>query len=121
MSHVRDKAALETRVHRMVNRTVKRLDLGWLEIQVRFDEGNTSEATCSTQCDWYYRRAVMNWVLQEVSHMTDAELQLVTVHELCHALIACAVPETEEKVNKLEELATENVARVIIHLMQNES
>ena len=54
--------------------------------------------------------------------MTDAELTGVAIHEIVHALIEPIVSvlnETQIRANrKLNELATENVARAIQHLME---
>jgi hypothetical protein len=123
VSHIRDRDKVEARVRKLVTKLVKTLDLGWLEVQVRFDEGTSPDSpVCGSQCDWQYRRIVMSWNLENAAPLLDDELQLVAVHELCHALIepiwSCLPEEQTKEQRGLGEMSTENVARVIHHLLK---
>lgn len=123
MNAIRNRRKLEKRITAIVDELVEAMDLGWLEVQLRFDEFGNREApsVAKSACDWQYRRNVMTWTLPEASSLTNTELQLVAIHELCHSLIEPlwdAHPEREDRgVVNLGELVTESVARVVQFLL----
>lgn len=97
----------------------------WLNIVVGWDYNHSEErVACETNADWEYRQVSFKWNLPLVASLTDDDLNETAVHELIHALIAplwdCLTDKQQAKkhTGKLNELATENVARVITHLMR---
>ena len=101
-----------------MRRLQRQFDLGWLEIQILFDESGDGDSHCSTVCDWQYRRAVFTWNNVRSAILDDEELELVAIHELVHPLIEPiwdAHPDKAEtaviKVGRA--VYMENVARVI--------
>lgn len=115
------------RAEEAIRHTAYRLGItGWLKITVKFDESHSEDrVVCQTTADWEYRQASFLWNLQEVASMADDELVEVAIHELCHALnhpmASCFTDTQRKQYAKLEELATENVARAILHLLQEKS
>lgn len=101
---------------------------GWLYITVAFDpkhaDGEDGRVACTTTCDWEYRQVSFLWNLPIVATLTEQDLHDTALHELVHALIAplwdCVREEDQENkhIGKLNELATENVTRVIRHIME---
>lgn len=120
---IRDQEALEQRCIDVVDRLIKELDLGWLKVRVSFDPRNedTERILCEAKSDWEYRQVVFIWNLHQVASATDEELEETGVHELVHALNnplwSSLTTAQQERFSKLNELATENVARVISHLL----
>lgn len=121
MSAIRNRDKIERRITDIVDELVEAMALGWLEVQLRFDEGPGANFMASASCDWQYRRIVIVWSIPDVAKCPDAELQLTAIHELCHALIEPlwdSHPGKEKAhVVKLGELVTENVARVVQSLL----
>lgn len=124
MSAIRGREKLEDRIRTAVLALADLMDLGWLEVQLRFDESGGSRAVASASCDWQYRRIVITWDLTECSILKDEELERVAVHELCHALVEpiwdSHPNRDKDHVTKLGELVTENVARVVLHLLNGD-
>lgn len=121
MSNIREAKLLKARIEQIVEDAALLMDLGWLEVQLRFNDGG-ADYVAAASCDWQYRRIVITWTLPECIALKDAELKRVAVHELCHALIEPiwdSHPYKEkDHVAKLGELVTENVARVVLHLLK---
>lgn len=99
----------------------------WLEIAVAFDPKHVEDdgrIACTTHCDWEYRQVSFIWNLPIVATLTEDALRKIAIHELVHALIAplwdCIDEKAQEDtlISKLNELATENVTRVLNHLME---
>lgn len=122
---IRDQELHEARCTLIVERIAYELDLQWLRITNRFDmcTDEPDRTVCETIADWEYRQVTFAWNIVQVAAAEDAELEQVATHELCHALIAplweSLTPPQQGKLTKLNELATENVARVITHLLDN--
>lgn len=116
---IRDEAKLKARLTRITKETAKRLDLDWQMINVNFDASNGEERIlCSTESDWEYRQATLTWNLVQAAVTTDDLLRATAVHELVHVLTAPlwnSIPtKLQGPLEKLNELATENVARAIL-------
>lgn len=100
----------------------------WLYINVGFDskhaDGEDGRIACTTVADWEYRQVGFVWNLPIVATLTDEDLRDTALHELVHALIAPlwdCVPENKQSdkfIGKLNELATENITRVIKHVLE---
>ena len=124
-SSIRDQNLLEERVTTLMDRLVKDLDLGWLRVTNKFDPCNldTDRVLCETKADWEYRSATLLWNLHQVASTPDEYLEATAIHELVHALNSpiweSLTGPQQEKLQPLNELATENVARVIHHLLES--
>lgn len=122
MTAIRNKAKLEKRITETVDRLVEVMELGWLEVVVRFNEELSDDRTvASARSDWQYRRCVIAWNLDECASLTDDEITTTAIHELCHGLIdplwSSHPNQVDPNVANLNELATENVARVVQALL----
>jgi hypothetical protein len=121
-SHIRDQDNIEQRIHDLTDRLLHDMDLGWLRLTNSFDQSAEGRTICETICDFEYRQATLRWSLVQAATLTDAELELTAIHELSHCLTACVweslSSKQKDKLFKLNELATENVARCISHLLQ---
>lgn len=123
MTKLRDEDATKERLEALVARLVKRLDLGWLTWVNRFETSKDGDrVACSTVADWEYRQVSMKWMLAMVASMTDEELEALCIHEMVHGLIAplwVEIPtKYEQRLNKVMEFSTENVARAILAALQ---
>lgn len=100
----------------------------WLHITVGWDtkhaDGDDGRIACTTVADWEYRQVGFVWNVPIVATLTDEDLHDTALHELVHALIAPlwdSVPEKKQEnkqIAKLNELAVENVCRVIKHVLE---
>lgn len=116
----------EARIGLVVDRWVKRLDISWLAVTNRFtltDGDSDDRVACLAIPDWQYRQVTLRWNVVQTAGMEDDELEKTVVHELVHALIAPLFDELPDKeqtrLAKLNELATENVARAILAAYQS--
>jgi hypothetical protein len=122
-SSIRDQPLIEARVQDMVDRLAEALDLGWLKITLKFDPRNldTDRVLCEALSDWEYRQVSFLFNLHQLASTPDEELQDTIVHELVHALNSpiwsSLTNKQQDRHAKLNELATENCARVINHLL----
>jgi hypothetical protein len=102
------------RIKEITRRLERQLQVGgWLKIEHHFSHDGESDA--STTVKWEYREATIEWNLAGCARLRDDELELTAIHEYVHSLlapIASLVPEGDIHA-KLEELATESIARVI--------
>jgi hypothetical protein len=122
-SPIRDQELLEARCIAVVERIAEELDLGWLKIVNSFDPRNSEDrVVCECKSDWEYRQCSLLWNLHQVASTTDEDLEEIAVHELVHGLNdpvwGSLSGAQQEKLGRLNELATENVARVILHLLK---
>ncbi len=118
---LRNQDDTEARVTALVARLVRDFDLGWMTFRNSFDPRiDGDRVVCDTACDFEYRQATFVWNSHQVATMLDDELEQTAIHEVVHCLNAALWESLSEnqknKLSKLNELATENVARVIIHL-----
>lgn len=113
----------EARVVALVEMWRDRMDLSHMDISNVFipslhgeeDGGDAIDDTAAlTAGDWQYRSATITWHLPCVAVMTDRALEEVVVHELCHVLLCPLAHSLKVGSEKLEELATENVARALL-------
>lgn len=122
-SPIRDQDVLEERCIAVVERIAAEMDLGWLKIVNSFDPRNedTGRVLCECRADWEYRQCSLLWNLHQVASTTDEDLEETTIHELVHALNdpvwGSLSGAQQERIARLNELATENVARVISYLL----
>lgn len=120
-SSIRDQAAIEQRVNDLITRLSADFDLAWITLHNRFDPKNEDRILCTTLCDWEYRQASFTWSLPQLAIISDEDLEVVAIHEIVHVLNApvweSLTPKEQDRLGKLNELATENVTRVIAHLI----
>lgn len=121
-----DRKNLEKRVLVLVDKWAPLMDLGHFEIanvfhdDLRGEEADDLESTAAaTTTAWEYRSASITWYLPAVAAMTDEGLEQVVVHELCHVLLAPLKEALKANTIKVEELATENVARAVLKARSN--
>jgi NAD(P)H-hydrate repair Nnr-like enzyme with NAD(P)H-hydrate epimerase domain len=76
------------------------------------NSGNKAEAA-ATHTMWQYRQATIDWNLDVLQNLNEAELEGVVVHEFAHVLIDCLMAHVPAKARDLMEYTTENVARAI--------
>ncbi|MDE3023764.1 MAG: hypothetical protein KGI54_18265, partial [Pseudomonadota bacterium] len=106
-----------------VDELLQRFEMQWTTIINRFNTSlEADRVVCATMADWEYRQASLNWNLPLVATFTDDELKAVAVHELVHVLTAPiweSIPtgRTRDNLFRLNELATENVSRVLLALL----
>jgi hypothetical protein len=125
---VKDARKHEARAEEATRGLAYRLGISkWMNIVITFDSSHSEDRTaCEATCDWEYRQVSFKWNLPIVAGLTDRDLEETALHELVHPLIAPlwdCVPEADQentKIAKLHELATENVARAIRHLIEEE-
>ena len=122
---IKNEQMHRTRAEEAIRHTAYRMGLTqWLNITVRFNEGldDDERVVCRCVADWEYRQASFIWNLQAIAALNDRDLNETAQHELVHALIAplwCELSDKQQaKLGKLNELATENVARALRHLME---
>jgi predicted protein tyrosine phosphatase len=125
-SGVRNQAALEQRVNKVVQSFVDLFDLGWVRIINKFDPRvDGDRVICETVPDWEYRQATFIWNLHQVASLPDEKLDTTVIHEIVHVLNAplfeSLTPATQEKLAKLNELSVENVCRVIEFILTKDS
>ncbi len=123
---IRNQAEIESRINAIVTRLVADFDLAWMTFKNTFDPAiDGDRIVCQTFCDWEYRQASFKWNAHQVASMHDDEIEATAIHELVHCLNAClweSLPERyQNSHNKLNELATENVARLITHLYKEKN
>lgn len=99
------------------------LDLGWVQVSHVFcdsmagEESDDLETTAAvTLASWEYRTATITWYLPMVACMHRDRIKLCAIHEYVHVLLGPIKEhiKTTSHALKLEELATENVARAIV-------
>lgn len=125
-SGIRNQEKIEQRVNDLVERLVTDFDLSWIIFKNSFDPAiDGDRVVCQTFCDWEYRQATFKWNTHQLSSMTDEDVEVTAVHEIVHVLNVCLWESLPDKYqnshNKLNELATENVARLISHLYKGAS
>lgn len=124
-SGIRDQDELERRVCDMVETVAAAMDLGWLKITNGFHTDAEDRIICQTVADWEYRQSSLKWSLVQLATLTDEDLLLTIIHELVHCLNAPVWESLSSKeqgrLEKLNELATENCARAIAHLYKGAS
>lgn len=122
MSKIRDQELHESRCTHVVEELTQMLDVGWMTFHNKFESSAEGRVICEATTDWEYRQCCLTWNLHHVATMLGDELMSAAVHEIVHALNAPvweSLPTKEQvKVEKLNELATENMARAIIHLLK---
>lgn len=111
----------EQRVTTAVDRCVDLMDLSHIRVSNVFsdiahgEETGECELTAAiTDSSWEYRQASITWYLPMIASMSDADLEVCVVHELCHVLLGPIREHLKASGAKLDELATENVARAIL-------
>lgn len=116
----------KARATAIVEEIVNRFDLGWMQWVVAFDPKaqDDNRVLCQTICDWYYRQTTLLFNLPTLASTTDAQLRGVVIHEIVHALIAplftSLTEAVQERLHDVNELSTENVSRVLEHLLKGE-
>jgi hypothetical protein len=120
---IRDRLDNEQRCIDMMDGLSGRFDLGWLRINHAFNVARDEERiACRTVCDFEYRQVSFVWYLAAVASMPDDELESVAIHELVHAMMAplwnSLNERTQDKLHVMNELATENVTRMIEAVMR---
>lgn len=117
---MRDQKLNEKRVLDLSKHLQNALDLGWVVITHKFSTRADSgeRIIAETACDWEYRQATILWNLPQVAILTDEDLEVTMIHELVHVMNASlweSLPEEiKESHQKLNEFATENMARALM-------
>lgn len=122
---MREQDLHEARVICMVEEVCEQLSLDWVEVNIKFNtkSGEGSDRVCcETTTDWEYRQVVFDWCLPIVATQSDLQLRRVVVHEIVHVLVAPMEMQLPDKelVNKLCELAVENVTRAILEVLPDD-
>ena len=123
-SGIRDSMLIEARTTDIVERLCAAFDLGWMKVNVSFDPKNddTDRILCETLCDWEYRQVTFRWNLHQLASTNDEDLELTAIHEIVHVLydpVYSALTDSQRaKFHKLNEMSTENIARVISALLR---
>jgi hypothetical protein len=123
---IRDREANQKRCEQLVAKLVKRLDLGWLRVNHAYttarEEDAASRICCRAVADWEYRQVSFIWTLAIASSVPDSELLEIAVHEIVHALNAplykSLTDAQQQRLHEVNELSTENMSRVILHLLE---
>lgn len=109
------------RIKAVTKRLEKELGIGaWLKINHHFNDDGESDAQSVAR--WEYREGTVDWNLAACGRLGEEELELTAIHEYVHLLIdpvSSLVPSDPPINTKIEELATESVARVIWHALGN--
>lgn len=105
---------------------LKRLGLGWYRIEHKWERDQGSRIPGSAfatgavvETQWEYRQAQINWYLPTLALMDDEALDNLIVHELVHILCDPMQTFVPAEHKKLEEYATECLARAIIGAWQD--
>lgn len=128
----KEQQATKDRILRITAVLEEELDLGgYLQINHHFVEGYDGDTemtaddratiyktTAVTTTMWEYRETKITWYLGTACAASDERLEMVAIHEYVHALMGPLASLIPNKGNnaKLEELATESIARVIAHV-----
>ena len=106
------------RVLSVTDQLTTEMELEWCRIRHVFGvESMGDQVIATTEAHWEYRQATITWNLEQVMELSDTELELVVVHELVHVLLAplwgsLSAP-AQGRLDKLNELAAENVTRAL--------
>jgi len=117
---MRDQKLNERRVLDLSKHLQSVLDLGWVVITHKFSTRADSgeRIIAETACDWEYRQATILWNLPQVAILTDEDLEVTMIHELVHVMNASLWESLSEEIKeshqKLNEFATENMARALM-------
>lgn len=119
---IRNQAKIERNLLAITEQMAERFELGWMKIHVAFDTSQSDDRIlCQCFCDFEYRQATLRWNIRQAATSTDDELKETVIHELVHILNAPvweSMTELEqERLYKLNELATENVTRAILAIL----
>jgi len=121
---IKDQEAIEQRVMAVMDDLIEQFKLDWWRVRVRFDPriDGDERVVCDTTADWEYRQVGFVWSLFQLPSLTDEELHAIAVHEIVHMLMSPIWNELSEpqqtRLHKNNELATENIARVISHVLK---
>jgi hypothetical protein len=121
---IRGQETLEKRVVKIVERLVTDFGMDHITVTLKFDNKNDDDARCICEAinEWQYRQVILTWHLNLAVIMTDDELRDVAIHELVHTMISPlwdSLPTGQQnKYTLVNVFATENVARVISHLVE---
>lgn len=111
------------RIETLTTKWSRLMDMSWLSIRHTFNPNFHEEEhlmVATTQADWEYRAAVVDWHLPRVCALQDDTLESVVVHEYCHILNN----PLEQQMAKdwqapLVEFACESVARALMAVHKN--
>lgn len=119
MAKLRGQDQIEASIEAISDNLVERLELGWLRIVHRYETRADGErVVAEAVADWEYRQVSIVWSVGVALTLSNDELRRVLLHELIHAMIAplwVELPDAlQGKLAKHNELATENVARMVL-------
>lgn len=100
-----------------VDKWVAILDMQWVEITLARNDSfhaEEEEVAAATSTKWSYRQADIRAYLPVIVGYTDAQMDILVVHELVHVLVNPMEDELPSKYEKQCELAVESVARAIV-------
>ena len=110
----------EARIIANMDDLIEELNLTWLIITYRFNTKSDGDRVAAlTTTDWEYRQASIEFTLPVTLLLTDLELRRLCVHELVHVLVASMEMQLPDDplVNKVCELAVENVTQAILGVL----
>lgn len=104
------------RVLLVTSRLEKEFDLSWIKISHLFVESMREDGiVATTDGDWQYRAAAIEWNLPAVARITDETLEEVAIHEYVHVLLNPMeelLPQKGE-ASKMNEFAVESITRMV--------
>jgi len=105
----RQVRAQEVRLRALLKKWRNKLWLSEWEINMDYYNGPISEehfkAAAVTTVSWPYRRAGIQWNLEEVSKLTDEKLEWVFIHEAMHVIVN-EMRDDKDNINHEERVCT---------------
>jgi len=105
------------RIETLTKKWHKLMDMSWLSIKHTYNPNIDDDepfTVATTQADWEYRAAVIDWHLPRVCAIEDETLESVVVHEFVHVLVAAMEVNLKPNHDSHAEFAVESVARAIL-------
>lgn len=100
-----------------VDKWVKILQLQWVELTLARNDSfhaEEEEVAAATSVKWSYRQADIRAYMPVIVSYTDAQMDILVVHELTHVLVNSMEDKISPRYVDQCELAVENVARAIV-------
>lgn len=115
----RKAAQIEGKITQLINKWLGPAGFGWLRIYVMFERNNSpdgEQVAAATETLWEYREATIYFYLPTCADLTDDQLEIAVVHELCHTLVAPIEDMANDDKRARTELAVTNVTNALLLL-----